>query len=494
MKEIYFKDEVKEKLFSGIEKLYEAVSSTMGPNGKTVTIVDAYNKPLVTKDGVSVAKAIHFKDPIENAGAELVKQAAEKTLTDAGDGTTTSTVLAYSLIKNLRDYNYNDVVKALDEIIPKVIEELKKNSRVLNHEDIKHVANISANNDLQIAELIQQAYDFSNIIKVEEGNDNVDILEKVNGMKHDVSYFSKHFINNVSKGECTFETPHVLILNTKIERLDNLNEIFNYCFKINKPLIVITEHIDSVALTKVESLVLNKEFKIAIVKSPGISSYRKDLLEDLCKFTGATLINSLSNPIKDINVLGALESIKISKNNTLFVKDKTIDISSFIEELTTYRDSLESFDKDLITKRIEHLKANVCVIKVGGITEVERKERFDRYEDAVKGVAAALEEGIVEGGGVSLIKSKIDIINIDTKDIDRIILNCLESPYKKIVKNGTRFHPEHVEDNIFLPDNMFIKNIIDPLKVTRCALENAVSVTKTILSTETVVLNEYLWK
>lgn len=497
MEEIYFEQEAKEKLFNGIEKLYKAVSSTMGPNGKTVVILDEYNNPTVTKDGVSVARSVSFKDSVENIGAQLIKQAAEKTLNTAGDGTTTATVLAYSFIKNLSNFNIIDVNKAFDEIIPKVIKQLKLNSRELKNEDIKYVASVSANNDIQIGELIQHAFDFSKIVKVEESNNNEDKLETIEGMQLDTSYFSKHFVNTEKKGEVNFTRPNVLIVDGKIEKLDNLAPLIGDSHNNGQELLIICDYISETALKHLETNKLSLGLKICVIKSPGFSTHRKDLLKDISRFTGATIISvsDLTRPITNTTVFGRLESCKISKNNSLLIKSKDIDLEDYIFTLESFRDSdIEKHDKELLNQRIEGLKAKVSLIKVGGTTELEMKERKDRIDDAVLAVACALEEGIVAGGGVALYKIFHNYMDnnmnslepLTAKEIlERTLLDSLGKPMFKIIENGATIN----HDN-----NMFDLNIIDPLKVTRCALENAVSVAKTILSTDTVVLNQYLWK
>ena len=484
MKEIYFDIEGREKLILGINKLNQAVSSTLGPNGKNVIIPDRKTgKYKVTKDGVSVAREIFFKDPIENIGAQLAKQAAEKTVEDAGDGTTTATVLTTAFVNNLKDFNSVDINKAFDEIIPKVIEQLKLNSRELKHEDIKHVASISANNDLQIGELIQQAYNHSDIVKIEESSNIEDTLDTLPGMLLPVSYFSKHFITNQSKGICEFTNVNTLIIDGKLEKLENFRSILELTQQPNNSLLIIVEDIHEQALRKLETFVLSQSLPICVIKSPGFSKHRKDLLQDLCDFTGSTLITDLSK-IYNTNVLGKLQSCKISKNNSILVKEDSIDITDKLNSLNELSKNTEStdYDKDLIKQRIEYLKGKISIIKVGGKSELEMKERFDRYDDAVKAVACALEEGIVEGGGVALTWSSRSLMN-KSSDIEILILESLLLPYQTIIRNGSKINIK----------NMFEQNIIDPLKVTRCALLNAVSIAKTILSTEAIVLNETEW-
>lgn len=490
MEEIFFDKEGRDKLINGVNKLNRAVSSTMGPNGKNVIIPDrGTGKYKVTKDGVSVAREIFFKDPIENIGAQLAKQAAEKTVEDAGDGTTTATVLTTAFINNLKDFNSVDINKAFDEIIPKVIKQLKLNSKELKREDIKYVASISANNDLQIGELIQQAYNHSDIVKIEESSNTEDILDTVPGMLLPVSYFSKHFITNQSKGTCEFTNVNTLIIDGKLEKLENFRSVLELTQQPNSSLLIIVEDIHEQALRKLETFVLSQSLPICVIKSPGFSKHRKDLLQDLCDFTGSTLVKDLSK-IYNTNVIGKLQSCKISKNNSILVKDDNVDISNKLESLIELSKNLEltEHDKDLIKQRIEYLKGKISIIKVGGKSELEMKERFDRYDDAVKAVACALEEGIVEGGGVALFKAIIKYLK-DKDCIENKLLISLTNPYITI------FPKELIEDIrcLNLDINMYDINIIDPLKVTRCALENAVSIAKVILSTEAVVLNSEEW-
>jgi chaperonin GroEL len=497
VEEIYFDKEGRDKLINGINKLNKAVSSTMGPNGKNVIIPDrSTGKYKVTKDGVSIAREVFFKDPIENIGAQLAKQAAEKTVDDASDGTTTATVLTTAFVNNLKDFDSKDINKAFDEIIPKVIKQLKINSRELKHEDIKYVASISANNDLQIGELIQQAYNHSDIVKIEESSNTEDILDTVPGMLLPVSYFSKHFITNESKGNCEFTNVNTLIIDGKLEKLENFRSILELTQQPNTSLLIIVEDIHEQTLRKLETFVLSQSLPICVIKSPGFSKHRKDLLQDLCDFTGSKLITDLTK-IYNTDILGKLQSCKISKNNSILVKDDDVDVSDKLEVLNELFNNTEltEYDKDLIKQRIEYLKGKISIIKVGGKSELEMKERFDRYDDAVGAVACALEEGIVEGGGIALIKTILDL-NVIENNINSKLTQSLVAPYSTIFTESNITINDSL-DKIIMFDiglNMFEQNIIDPLKVTRCALLNAVSVAKTILSTEAVVLNETEWK
>lgn len=483
-KEIYFKEEARELLFSGVEKLSQAVASTMGPNGKTVIISNQYGDPEITKDGVKVAREIYFKNAIENIGAKIVKEVAELQVDLAGDGTTTAIVLANAFIQNLKDFDSNEINKAFDNIIPKALEQLKLNSRKLKHKDIKYLASISANNDMHIGEIIQQAYNHASIIKVEESNNNEDSLELIDGMSLPVSYFSKHFINTNKKAECNFDEPYVLLIDGKLENLKSFETPIKQIAENNDSLLIITESISENLLRLLESNVLSGSLKLCVIKSPGFSQYRKDLLNDMSDFTGADLISNLTKQY-GIASFGKLKSLKVTKNNSILVKHGDVDIKEYIEDLKALSElkELTKQDKELIDQRINNLTGKISIIKVGGISEIEMKERKDRYDDAVLATACALEEGIVQGGGIALYNAN--------QAIAKVIKNLLHNS----VELGVLMSLNKPIEIIGVPalTNMFEKNIIDPLKVTRCALENAVSVAKTILSTDTIVLNERQW-
>ena len=485
--EMKFEKEAKDLLIEGVNELNRAVSKTMGPNGSTVIIPSDKDsgKYIVTKDGVSVARAINFKDPYKNIGAQLIKEAAEQTVKEAGDGTTTATVLATAFVNNLREFPYNDIHKAFDDIIPKVIKELELNSRKLDIKDIIHVASISANNDLTIANKIQDAYNHSEVVKIEESNNTEDILELVNGMTLRSGYMSKHFETDNKKAVSELTKPKVLIVDGKIDNIKPFQNIFQSISSNNESLLLIVEYIDENILRHIESNVLSKNIKVCVMKSPGFSTHRKNLLDDIAFFTKAEVVKDLINPVP-IHVLGVLESSSIYQDRSVLVKDPLVNIDERIE---TYKERLkvetDSYDKELLEQRIENLKAKVSLIKVGGKTELEMKERFDRYDDAVKSVACALEEGIVEGGGIAL---KSAAFNLNASRINESvydnIYDSFAAPVNTILKNGNT-------DHRFI--NMFEENIIDPLKVTKTALLNAVAVAKTILSTEAIVLHESQW-
>jgi len=489
MKEIYFKEEARDKLISGVNKLRDAVASTMGPKGRTVIITDDYGKSTVTKDGVSVARAIYLKDPIENIGAQMVKEVAELTVDKAGDGTTTATVLAAAFINNLKDFDSHDVNKAFDEIIPKVLKHLKDDSKELKRDEIKYVASISANNDMAIGNVIQMAFNHADVVKVEEGTSSEDKLELVNGMTFPVSYFSKHFINTPERAECNFTNPHVVIISGKLTTLKPFEYILKEIAETNGNVVIIAEHINESTLRILETNAASAKLNICVVKSPGYSQHREDLLRDISDLTGATIINDLTKSYT-LHYLGKLESIKVSKNNTVLVKHPDIDITPYVNILGEQfvSEDLTQHEQESIKLRMENLSSKISIIKVGAISELEMKERKDRYDDAVLAVGCALEEGIVEGGGIALHKIKenitSDILDYDINSLEYCLYESLSSPMENIINNGAIIH---------VLDNMFIQNIIDPFKVTRCALENAVSIAKIILSTNTIILHERLW-
>ena len=485
MEEIKFDNEARELLLEGVNDLNNAVSKTMGPNGSTVIIPSdkEHGKYIVTKDGVSVAKAIKFKNPYKNIGAQLIKQAAEQTVKEAGDGTTTATVLATAFVNNLKDFEYNDVQKAFDEIIPKVIKQLEDNSKKLNKEDIIHVAKISANNDNIIAEVIQDAYNHSSIVKVEESNSLTDKLELIDGMNLMTGYMSKHFETNEKRSIAELDNPHVLIIDGKIENIKPLQYIFEQVAVNNESLLIICEHINENILRALESNVLSQNIKLCVMKSPGFSTHRKNLLDDIAEFTKSHVIKDLSKPPL-LTMLGRLRSATIGDKTSILTKVDSINIDNYVEVLESkLKDVTEDYEKELLEQRINNLKASVSIIKVGGKNELEMKERFDRYDDAIKAVACALEEGIVAGAGSALVH-----ISFKYEKDDKLILqicHALRSPNRTIYFNMGLSTREI--------SGMFEQNIIDPLKVTRCALLNAVSVAKVILSTEAVVLNSKEW-
>lgn len=497
-KELYIGKEGKEKLIEGIYKLSDAVLSTMGPMGRTVIISDEYGRPYVTKDGVSVANAVKFRDAVENIGAKLIKEVAQKTADEAGDGTTTSICLAKYFIKKGEEIlskhvgsDINTLQREIDNLVYYTKKLLEENSKKLDRQDIHKVATISANGDSAIGEIIQKAYNHSDIVKVEEGKQREDQIEIIEGMIHPVTYFSSRFVNNEKKKEVNYEEARVLVLDKKFEDLTPYRAILEYCASTDIPLIIVTEHISDAALKLLETNHINGYVKIAAFKAPGFGQYRRDNLQDIADFTGATLITNDVKVKPSPQALGKAINISIGKYNTIIGKHPDVDVTDKITALKEQSKlaDLNDYDRGFVFDRINNLSGSLAIIRVGGTSEVEMKERKDRIDDAVLAVKSALEEGTVEGGGIALLRigKNIEKLYQGFTPIQRELAFVLQAPNAVIQRNADN------KLNMSVSDNMFDRNIIDPLKVTRCALENAASVAKTILSTDAVVLNEQLW-
>lgn len=496
--EVLTGEEAKEQLIEGIDKLAEAVLVTMGPMGRTVIIPDMYGNPYITKDGVSVANAIKFKDPVMNIGAKLIKEVAQKTATEAGDGTTTSICLAQAFIRLGQEClnsetSIVDLQRVIDDIVKDATVELKKISRKLKKKDIHKVAAISANNSIEIGKLIQRAYNHSEVVKVEEGTNTESTIETINGMTLPVTYLSPKSVNNDKKQEVNYDEAYVLVLDRKFEDLTPYATIFKKCSTENMPLVIFTEHISDATLQLVEANIVNKYIEAVVVKSPGFGTYRRDNLQDIADFTGATVItNDKHGNQISTSVLGKTNNVEIGKVRSIIGKPNDVDVSAKIKDL---KDSYEvttasDYDKEFIKDRITNLTGTLTIIKVGGKSEVEMKETKDRVDDAVLAVKSALEEGIIEGGGVALVRVYSTLVNSEVGVEDKVyrtMLNVLMAPSSQIFMNSSgKINSDLVKDR-------FKMNVIDPLKVTRCALINSASVSKTILSTEAIVLNEHLW-
>ncbi len=488
MGEIISDKEVRDKLLSGIDKLANTVKSTLGPSGNTVIIADEYGKPYATKDGVSVSNYIKLKDPVENIGVTMVKEVAKKTADEAGDGTTTSIVLAQSLITNGINFlnkggTYNEIKDIYSDLLPKVLNLIKEGATNINVDNVIDVATVSANNDPRIGEIIQIAFNHSTVVKVEEGKDIVDRLELITGVTYPVTYFSKKFITNDNKNTAEINDAVVLLLDCKLDKLDNLKSVLTYCNKEEKPLLIITEFVSDDALHMLETNQINKALKILPIKTPGYASYRPEYIKDLSVLTNSVIINDLSKQVK-IEQLGKIKNVITSSSESVLLPCDDIDIEPRINNLFSLSqdDKLEAYDKKILLERIDNLNAKVSIIKVGAKSEIEMKERFDRIEDAVYAVSSALEEGVLQGGGVALYKIA-DALDFDSTKPLYLILNALRSPNLTINENGANVDPVTFKD----------RSVVDPAKVTRCALENSASVALTILGTKAVVLNEHLW-
>lgn len=479
MKEIKNGEELIKKLSDGINKIADVVTTTLGPSGNTVIIADEYGEPYITKDGVSVSNYVTLEDPVENIAAKLLKQVAKKTVEEAGDGTTTSICLARAFINQgfellNKGVDYSKLKRNLNQLEELVINELLINAKELNKDNIIDVATISANNDKKIGQIIQNAYEHSEIVKIEEGNNTEDDLITINGMQLDTGYLDKVFINVPSKQSIMYDNPKIILIKGKLNKLDNISYLLN---QINDgPIIIVADHVSEQTREILRENYNRGAISIGLVKSPGFAEHRSNLMDDLAIYTGATLL-SPHTKYTDVSVIGNLSSITVEKNKCLFTNNlNNINVEEHLSDLKKVYDSLEGEqDKYLLEQRIEKLNGKISVIKVGGNSELEMKERKDRIEDAVLAVQCALEEGIVQGGGCAL-------YNIKT---DNLFEKCLGAPLQKILHNGAEFN--YLED-------VSKQNIIDPVKVTRIALQNAISVAKTILGTDSIVLNERLWR
>jgi chaperonin GroEL len=482
MEEITLGKESRDKLLSGINKLANTVKVTLGPSGNTVIIADEKGKPYNTKDGVSVSNYIKLKDPIENIGIQLIKEAARKTADEAGDGTTTSTVLIQSFIQEGIKFldsggTYNEIKEIFATCIPDIVHNLKLMSTTISENNIKDVATISANNDINIGELVQVAFNYSTNVKVEEGNAIKDSIEFIEGVSYPVTYHSKAFITDESKGIAELDNPQVLLLDCKLDNINKIVKIIKHCNKLELPLVIITEFISDDVLRLLETNQINGSLKLLPIKSPGYAQYRKEYIKDISILTGATIVNDLNNEPYP-SVLGELKTATCKREETLLIPVDTDLIGGRINDLLSLSNQpdIDDYGKKMLLERINNLNGTLSIIKVGGKSDIEMKERYDRIEDAVFAVSSALEEGVIPGGGITLYK-------LSYRYDHPIIYNTLRSPNKIINENGASVDP----------NEELSRDIVDPLKVTRCALENSASVALTILGTEAIVLNEYLW-
>lgn len=469
-KDIIVGKELKEKILLGINKLSEAVLTTMGPNGNTVIIADG-KTPYITKDGVSVSKSVHLIDPIENIGATLLKEVANRTVDQAGDGTTTSICLAnafintgFKLLEN--GVSYNDLKKAFDFLEQDVLKELDNISKPLLTKNIIDVATISANNDEAIGSIIEKAYNHSKIVKVEESNDIKDSLETVDGMKVLGSYYDKAFINNYKKKAIEYNDVELIIIKGKV---NNITEIKSYLEGVKlKPILILADDYHTSVISILRDNYNKGALDIGLLKSPGFAQHRKDLIDDIIIYTNAT--HSIINKNAYIT---KLDSVLATKDSIIFTKENP-NVTTRLNQLTDMlKVETEDYQKELLQQRIDNLEGKLSVIKVGGNSEIEMKERKDRVDDAVLAVKCALEEGIIPGGGHAL-KSIYDKLLYTKSPILELAI-CILAPYERI--------------NI----RKINSKIVDPVKVTRCAFQNAISVSKTILNTEAIVIGTWSW-
>ncbi|WP_086233950.1 chaperonin GroEL [Campylobacter devanensis] len=517
-KEIIFADDARNRLYNGVKKLSDAVKVTMGPRGRNVLLQKSFGAPTITKDGVSVAKEIELADTIENMGAGLVREVASKTNDEAGDGTTTATVLAHAIFKEgLRNItagaNPIEVKRGMDKFATAVINELKNASKkVEGKKEIAQVATISANSDTSVGDLIAEAMEKvgkDGVITVEEAKSINDELNVVEGMQFDRGYLSPYFITNAEKMQVELSSPFILLFDKKISNLKDLLPVLEQIQKTGKPLLIIAEDIEGEALA---TLVVNKlrgVLNISAVKAPGFGDRRKAMLEDIAILTGGEVISEeLGRTLESasINDLGQADRVVIDKDNTTIVNGagskEAIDarisqIKAQIAETTS------DYDKEKLQERLAKLSGGVAVIKVGAATETEMKEKKDRVDDALNATKAAVEEGIVIGGGAALIKAgnKVEL-NLSGDELigAQIVKRALFAPLRQIAENagfdaGVVAHAVSSADKANYGFNaasgeyvdMFEAGIIDPVKVERIALQNAVSVASLLLTTEATV-------
>jgi chaperonin GroEL len=462
----------------GINDLANTVKLTMGPQGSTVIITDNNGIPYITKDGFSVSRDIVFTNPIKNIAANLFKEVAKNTVDEAGDGTTTATVLAQSLIQrgfaimNTEDISYTKIKEELEDLEGYVLKGLNNHSKKIKPRDIRFVATIAANGDNFMGSIIDSAYSKANIVKVEESDNEIDSLEVINGMQLDTGFFDKALINNPSKQSIEYKNIPLVIIDGHLTDLQNIAALLQE----NKDgIAIIADHFSDEVVSIIRENYNRGRLKIALIKSPGFATHRKDLLSDLAVFTDSEVID----PSKSIigKHFGIINSLVVTQNKTIITRDiYTPQTQKRAEDLKNSLQDLNKTQKKLTQERIDNLSGSIAIIKTGGSSEIEMKERKDRYDDAVLAVSCAIEEGIIQGGGKVL-----QLLSITT---DNMFKSCLLTPKQTIIENGAVI--DYTKD--------FIKEgIIDPVKVTRVAFKNAISIAKTILSVKAVVQNNQRW-
>ena len=521
-KDIKFDIEARDAIKRGVDKLANAVKVTLGPKGRNVIISKSYGGPQVTKDGVTVAKEIELSDPLENMGAQMVKEVASKTNDLAGDGTTTATVLAQAIVKEgLKNVaagaNPMDLKRGIDKAVAAIVKDLERQSTKVGNssEMVKQIASISANNDETIGSLIALAFEKvgkEGVITVEEAKGTETYVDVVEGMQFDRGYLSPYFVTNSEKMNTELENPMILLFDKKISNMKDLLPILEPVAQQGKSLLIIAEDVEGEALA---TLVVNKlrgSLKIAAVKAPGFGDRRKAMLEDIAILTGGTVIAeergfTLENAT--IDMLGTAETVTIDKDNTTIVNGagKKVDINARIGQIKSQIETTTSdYDKEKLQERLAKLAGGVAVLYVGAASEVEMKEKKDRVDDALHATRAAVEEGIVAGVGVALVRAKAVLSKITSDSLDettgiQIVARAIEAPLRTIVENaggegsvvinkvmeGTKAFGYDAKNDCYV--DMLKAGIIDPKKVTRVALENAASVAGMILTTECALVD-----
>ncbi|MDD4141547.1 MAG: chaperonin GroEL [Bacteroidales bacterium] len=519
-KEIIYNVDARDRLKKGVDALSNAVKVTLGPKGRNVVIEKNYGSPIITKDGVTVAKEVELTDKFENMGAQMVKEVASKTNDIAGDGTTTATVLAQAIVNaGLRNVtsgaNPMDVKRGIDKAVKVVIENLKTQKEDINgnNEKIKQVATVSANNDPEIGGLISDAMGRvkkEGVITIEEAKGIETYVDVVEGMQFDRGYISPYFVTDTEKMETVFENPYILIYDKKISSMKDLLPILEKTVQTGRPLLIIAEDVESEALA---TLVVNKirgALRVVAVKAPGFGDRRKEMLEDIAILTGGLVISEEKGfklEDADLPYLGQCEKITITKDNTTIVSGKgdKENIETRVHQIKAQIDKATSdYDREKLQERLAKLAGGVAVIYVGAASEVEMKEKKDRFDDALNATKAANEEGIIPGGGVAYIRATKALKNMKGDNQDeslgiKIICRALEEPLRQIVENAG------LEGSVIVQkvrdgkndfgfnarteqyENLFASGVVDPLKVTRVALENAASIAGMLLTTECAI-------
>lgn len=522
-KDIKFNSEARELLKQGVDQLADAVKVTLGPKGRNVVIEKKFGAPHITKDGVSVAKEIELSDPFANLGAQMVKEVASKTGDNAGDGTTTATVLAQSIVnvgvKNVTaGANPMDLKRGIDKAVAKVVESIKAQSLSVdsNNEKIEQVATISANNDSVIGKLIAESMakvGKEGVITVEEAKGTETTVEVVEGMQFDRGYLSPYFVTNTEKMEAELESPFVLIYDKKISTMKDMLPVLEATAQTGRPLLIIAEDVDSEALATLVVNRLRGSLKVCAVKAPGFGDRRKEMLQDIAVLTGGVVVSEELGYKLDtttIDMLGTAEKIVVSKNDTTIVNgrgDKEAIAARAAQIKAQIAETKSDYDREKLQERLAKIAGGVAVLYVGAATEVEMKEKKDRVEDALCATRAAVEEGIVPGGGVAYIRAIESLEGMkgdnddETTGID-IVRRAIEEPMRQIVYNGGKEGAVIVQkvkegkgdfgynartDKF---ENLFESGVIDPAKVTRVALENAASIAGMFLTTDCVLVEK----
>ena len=519
-KQLLFSEDARKKLLSGVEQISKAVKTTLGPCGRMVMLDKKYGAPTITKDGVSVAKEIELQDPYENMGAQFVREVASKTNDDAGDGTTTATVLSYALVREgikavAAGMRPIEIKRGMDKAVKTAVDEIKKNAKpVKGADDITNIATISANNDPEIGKMLADAIEKvgkDGVITVEESKNMDMTVDTVEGMQFDRGYISSYFVTDRERMEAAYDDAYVLIYDKKISAMKDLLPILEKVANAGRALVIICEDVDGEALTTLVLNTIRGTIKCCAVKAPGFGDRRKDMLQDIAILTGGTVVSEevgLKLETCGTEVLGQAKSIKIDKDNTTIVggagsskaiKDRVAEIKNAIEKSTS------SYDKEQLQKRLAKLAGGVAVISVGANTETEMKEKKFRVEDTIAATRAALEEGIVSGGGMALIEAAKALATIpedlseDEKVGYKIVRRALEEPIRQIAENAgldgsviaERAKNEKkgigYDARLYRWVNMLEAGIIDPAKVTCSALKNAASVAGTLLTTECAI-------